>query len=147
MMFSPYTKFSLFVALSSFSGQPLAAPSTVNGTVDVNWYAPNATQINNLNSVLSTSGVYGFIFNSSQTPNSEYGTYNWCNMPHVRCQEYPKASDEYELQYVEVVSFCFISQTDVSKAKRAKDESDSQASQTHSVRVEHLSGRIISVGL
>ena len=104
-MLSSYPKLGLFVALSSFSRQPFAASPIVNGTTDTNWYAPNATQINNLNNVLNASGVYGFIFNSSQTPNSKYGTYNWCNMPHARRQEYPKASDEYELQYVEVVSF------------------------------------------
>ena len=31
------------------------------------------------------------------------GTYNWCNMPHVRPQEYPQANSSYSLQYVELI--------------------------------------------
>lgn len=72
-------------------------------SVDVSWHAPNATKINNLDKVLSSDGVYGFIFDSSQTPDKEYGKYNWCNMPHVRPKEYPKAPKGYKLQYVEIV--------------------------------------------
>jgi hypothetical protein len=72
--------------------------------IDTAWHKPNATRINNLDKVLSGDGVYGFIFNSSHTPDREYGQYNWCNMPHVRRSEYRKAPDEYELQYIEVVS-------------------------------------------
>jgi hypothetical protein len=72
--------------------------------VDLDWYAPAQTNINNLTTALNSNGVYGFIFNSSTTPNSEYGTYNWCNMPHVRKTEYVKADNEYELKYVEVVN-------------------------------------------
>lgn len=73
--------------------------------VDVPWHAPNATEINNLDKVLSSDGVYGFIFDSSQTSDKEYGKYNWCNMPHVRPREYPKAPKGYKLHYVEVVCF------------------------------------------
>ena len=73
--------------------------------VDLSWHAPNATVINNLTQVIEGSGVYGFIYDSSTTPDSEYGTYNWCNMPHVRAEEYKKPSSEYKLQYVEVVSW------------------------------------------
>lgn len=73
-------------------------------TVDLNWYAPNATALNNLTAVLDGQDIYGYIYNSSDVPASEYGVYNWCNMPHVRATEYPVASSEYELQYVEVVS-------------------------------------------
>lgn len=72
-------------------------------TVDLNWHAPNSTAINNLSGVIAGSGVYGFIYNSSTTPVEAYGTYNWCNMPHVRASEYKKPSSEYKLQYVEVV--------------------------------------------
>ncbi|KAF3894860.1 hypothetical protein GTR04_2855 [Trichophyton interdigitale] len=71
--------------------------------VDGSWHSPNATDINNLDKVLNSDGVYGFIFDSSQTPDKEYGKYNWCNMPHVRPREYPKAPKAYKLQYVEVV--------------------------------------------
>lgn len=31
------------------------------------------------------------------------GTYNWCNMPHVRPIEYPKVNSSYVLEYVEVI--------------------------------------------
>jgi hypothetical protein len=85
---------------------PLALSSSVvaqNATVDLNWHAPKKTWINNLGQVLNGTGTNGFVFNSSQLPaGTKYGTYNWCNMPHVRKQEYMKASEEYELAYVEV---------------------------------------------
>lgn len=72
-------------------------------TVDLGWYAPNATNINNLTQVMAGSDIYGWIFNSSQVPADEYGIYNWCNMPHVRKTEYKVPPSEYKLQYVEVV--------------------------------------------
>ncbi|KAH7310613.1 hypothetical protein B0I35DRAFT_412101 [Stachybotrys elegans] len=31
------------------------------------------------------------------------GTYNWCNMPHVRRTEYPRVNASYALEYVEVI--------------------------------------------
>ncbi|EER29021.1 hypothetical protein D8B26_000765 [Coccidioides posadasii str. Silveira] len=71
--------------------------------VDASWHAPSSTEINDLDKVLNASGVYGFIFNSSHTPDKDYGQYNWCNMPHVRRREYTKPPKDYELQYVEVI--------------------------------------------
>ena len=70
---------------------------------DLNWYAPNATAVTDLSQVINGTGTFGFIFNTSHTPDSEYGTYNWCNMPHVRPQEYIVPSSDYKLQYVEVI--------------------------------------------
>jgi 2-phosphoxylose phosphatase len=67
------------------------------------WYAPNTTAITNLTTVLNGTGVFGFIFNTSNTPDHEYGIYNWCNMPHVRRQEYPVPSADYRLKYVEII--------------------------------------------
>ncbi|KAL9095685.1 MAG: hypothetical protein Q9165_002117 [Trypethelium subeluteriae] len=85
---------------SSFN---VLAQSSIN-TTDLTWHAPNSSQVNSLSSVINGTGVYGFIFNSSGVPTgSSYGTYNWCNMPHVRPQEYPKADSSYELEYVEVI--------------------------------------------
>lgn len=79
--------------------------TTSSGSVDLTWHAPNATNINNLAFVVNGSGING-IFNSSITPASVgYSTYNWCNMPHVRSTEYPKAAEDYTLEYVEIVSF------------------------------------------
>ncbi|KAI1406785.1 phosphoglycerate mutase-like protein [Hypoxylon sp. FL1857] len=71
--------------------------------VDLRWYPPSNTSINNLTTALRGQGVYGFIFNTSETPGAQYGTYNWCNMPHVRKSEYIKPAIEYELKYVEVI--------------------------------------------
>lgn len=75
------------------------------------WQAPAQTDFNSLTKVLNGEGVYGFIYNSSITPDEKYGTYNWCNMPHVRIQEYVKPSSEFELQYVEVVSYRILDNT------------------------------------
>ena len=100
MRTNPRTSFIATIAAS------LARHGHAAGTVDLGWYAPNTTAINDLTKVIGGDGVYGFIYNSSTTPASEYGTYNWCNMPHVRATEYKKPSAEYKLQYVEVVSQC-----------------------------------------
>ncbi|KAF9632684.1 hypothetical protein BFW01_g3547 [Lasiodiplodia theobromae] len=69
------------------------------------WHPPNSTWITHLDDVINGTGVHGFIFNGSQLPDGvPYGTYNWCNMPHVRTSEYPRvSSDEYQLEYVEVI--------------------------------------------
>ncbi|KAI1750429.1 histidine acid phosphatase [Xylaria castorea] len=90
------SRLSLWPTLAGFVG--LAA-----GVVDLGWYPPRATSINNLTTALHGDGVYGFIFNSSYTPDREYGTYNWCDMPHVRKTEYVKPEKEFELVYVEVI--------------------------------------------
>jgi hypothetical protein len=85
---------------------PLALSTSAvaqNATADLNWHAPKKSWINDLGQVLNGTGTNGFVFKSSQLPvGTEYGTYNWCNMPHVRAQEYSRASDEYQLIYVEV---------------------------------------------
>jgi hypothetical protein len=71
--------------------------------VDLGWHAPKKSWINDLGQVLNGTGTNGFLFNGSQVPAEvQYGTYNWCNMPHVRKEEYVKAGDEFELVYVEV---------------------------------------------
>ncbi|CAM1507948.1 Fc.00g047960.m01.CDS01 [Cosmosporella sp. VM-42] len=84
------------------SATALFTLGVVGADVDLGWYAPASTKLNNLTHVLNGEGVYGFIYDSSRTPDGKYGTYNWCNMPHVRSEEYVKASDEFELRYVEV---------------------------------------------
>lgn len=77
--------------------------SAQNNSVNLGWHQPKRTWINDLGQVLNGTGTNGFVFNGSQLPAGRpYGTYNWCNMPHVRSQEYPKASQDYELQYVEL---------------------------------------------
>ncbi|OTB04808.1 hypothetical protein M426DRAFT_147909 [Hypoxylon sp. CI-4A] len=76
---------------------------TAAADVDLAWYPPSNTSINNLTAVLDNNGIYGFIFNTSDTPDTSYGTYNWCNMPHIRKSEYVKPPVGYELTYVEVI--------------------------------------------
>ncbi|KAF1913936.1 histidine acid phosphatase-like protein [Ampelomyces quisqualis] len=72
--------------------------------IDLKWHAPRKSWINDLSQVMNGTGTHGFIFNSSQNPaGTPYGAYNWCNMPHVRAQEYPRASESFELVYVEVI--------------------------------------------
>ncbi|CAK9781535.1 unnamed protein product [Cutaneotrichosporon oleaginosum] len=65
-------------------------------------YPPSPDTWANLTWALTGPGAPG-IYNSSHTPDSQYGMYNWCNMPHVRAQEYVVPGDEYELVYVEAV--------------------------------------------
>jgi hypothetical protein len=99
MRSSPRSSF-LAALTASFAQHGTAANIPV---VSLEWHAPNATVINNLTQVVGGSGVYGYIYNSSNTPAAAYGLYNWCNMPHVRATEYKKSPSEYKLQYVEVV--------------------------------------------
>jgi acid phosphatase len=76
-----------------------------SAAADLAWYPPNQTWINNLSEVINGTGTHGFVFNSSVLPpGTPYGTYNWCNMPHVRREEYVIPDAEYKLEYVEVVS-------------------------------------------
>lgn len=128
VMFSVIYILPLFgLAIASSEAQ------STNGTatnVSLSWHAPSASQINNLQNVLNGTGVYGFAFNGSQaaSSNTYYGGYNWyslwpgqvefvfkcltdqqrCNMPHVNTKTYPRATKEYELEYVEVVSEKFL---------------------------------------
>ncbi|KAF1841638.1 cytochrome P450 [Cucurbitaria berberidis CBS 394.84] len=88
------------------AGKPREATTVVaaNGTVDLGWHAPKKSWINDLGQVLNGTGTNGFVFGGSELPKGvKYGTYNWCNMPHVRKEEYPVAAKEYDLVYVEVI--------------------------------------------
>ncbi|KAI8625106.1 histidine acid phosphatase [Xylariaceae sp. FL1651] len=91
---------ALFVVnMASIPGLAIQA----QGSLELSWYPPSNTSVNNLTTALSANGVYGFIFNSSYTPDARYGTYNWCNMPHVRKTEYVRPSSDYKLKYVEII--------------------------------------------
>ncbi|KAF4993130.1 hypothetical protein FDECE_13510 [Fusarium decemcellulare] len=80
-----------------------AASGVFGQNVDLKWHAPGDTLVNNLTFALEGEGIYGFIFDTSHTPDDKYGVYNWCNMPHARKREYVKPSKEYELIYVEAI--------------------------------------------
>lgn len=77
--------------------------ATTTLAVDNSWHPPESSAINDLDRNLDSDGVFGFIFDSSLTPDDRYGQYNYCNMPHIRKREYTVAPDEYELVYVEMV--------------------------------------------
>ncbi|KAK2061832.1 histidine acid phosphatase [Colletotrichum caudatum] len=95
---------SLLAALSVLGSGAGVANAAAGGGVDVSWHAPAKSDVNNLAAVISGEGVWGFIYDTSDTPDDKYGQYNWCNMPHVRKTEYVRPSpDEYELKYVELV--------------------------------------------
>jgi hypothetical protein len=83
----------------------LARPSF--GAIDADWYPPSPRAVNNLTEAIEAKGVYGYIYDTSETPDEKYGTYNWCNMPHVRKREYVPAEKGYELRYVELVSLTY----------------------------------------
>jgi len=87
----------------SLGFQAAAQCAQPNGTVDLSWHPPNLTNINSLSFVINGTGANGF-YNTSVTPaKTAYSTYNWCNMPHVRQQEYVKAPQGYKLEYVELI--------------------------------------------
>ncbi|TDZ32762.1 Counting factor 60 [Colletotrichum spinosum] len=98
---------SLLAALAIFgssgSGTGGGAASAAPNGVDLTWHAPSAAEVNNLTAVITGKGIWGFIYDTSETPDDKYGQYNWCNMPHVRKTEYKKVSDDYELKYVELI--------------------------------------------
>ncbi|KAH6690983.1 hypothetical protein VD0004_g39 [Verticillium dahliae] len=97
------------MALWSKTGPILGALAVAGSTVsaqsiDVSWHAPAKSQVNaNFTEVLNGEGKWGFIYDTSETPIDKYGTYNWCNMPHVRKTEYVRPSDDFELKYVELI--------------------------------------------
>jgi hypothetical protein len=108
------TAFTLFVLLEPAAMHPsiqalaFLLPITVVQSleVDLKWYAPKKTWINDLSQVLNGTDTHGFVFNSSVLPTgTPYSSYNWCNMPHIRATEYPKAKAGFKLEYVEVVSY------------------------------------------
>lgn len=95
-------------AISSSSMNTNLSQCLPSGPVDLSWYSPAQTMVNNLSTVLNGSGIYDFVFNSSSTPSDlPYSTYNWCNMPHVRAKEYQVPDKDYQLQYVELVRYSF----------------------------------------
>jgi len=77
----------MFASLAMFISATVVVAATTIAAGEAVHYPPASTNINNLTYVFNGSGAPG-IFNSSTTPNSQYGTYNWCNMPHVRQREY-----------------------------------------------------------
>jgi hypothetical protein len=88
---------------------PSAQDDNSDMAVNLSWSPPNATWISNLTNIINGTGTFGFVFSADGPPKGQYGEYSWCNMPHVRTQEYPRVGNDFELIYVEVVCFCFFS--------------------------------------
>jgi hypothetical protein len=99
-----FYQFSLRASVSALVSSA-ALDKSPSASIDTAWYAPNATWITDLSAVVNGTGTNGFIFNNSLPENVTYGGYNWCNMPHVRRNEYIIPSPEYKLEYVELVSY------------------------------------------
>lgn len=67
-------------------------------------YPPVSNQFSDLDLVFNEDlETNGGIYNGSYVPKEEYGVYNFCNMPHVRKEEYLVPESGFELQYVEVI--------------------------------------------
>lgn len=100
-IFFPFMpKLSLQQAIPSLH----ATSQNASSAVGLGWYPPKNNSVNSLSSAVNSSGTYGFIFNSSHTPESvPDSTYNWCRMPTVKPEEYTQPpTDQYKLEYVEV---------------------------------------------
>ena len=126
-------------------GETVAANATYtqpSNDVDIRWYPPKGTSVNNITEVNLNDGVWGFIYDRSTVPDDQYGTYNWCNMPHVRATEYQKPADEYKLKYVEVVRGPLSHHC--SELMTCTDPSSPQA---YSLRSKRLPHRILPMGL
>jgi acid phosphatase len=83
---------------------PTATTKGQSPNEGLKWYAPKQSWINDLSAMINGSGTHGFNFAGSRLPEgTRYGTYNYCNMPHVRREEYDIVGEEYELRYVEVI--------------------------------------------
>lgn len=93
-----------FFTVAAYLSPSRAQCSTGSLPVDLAWYPPNASAVNNITTVINGTGIYGFQFDAVTPSTMPYHTYNWCNMPHVRRQEYMVPPPEYKLEYVEVVS-------------------------------------------
>ncbi|KAG7763550.1 hypothetical protein KL946_003651 [Ogataea haglerorum] len=68
-------------------------------------HAPFENEFSDLDQVFNSSrGTNDGVYNSSYVPDSKYGQYNFCNMPHVRKDTYPQVDQSvYKLQFVEVI--------------------------------------------
>lgn len=98
---------TLYVVHFPFFGSPTQLPSLQqnNASFNASWYPPNETQINDLETVINGTDVFGFVFSDAYAPpsNTSDGIRNWCNMPHVNSETYPVPLAGYTLEYVEVV--------------------------------------------
>jgi hypothetical protein len=75
------------------------------------WYPPTSTDINDHDRAIDGAGPMASkvvpwtgAAGSEQPEGWQYGVYNYCNMPHVRTEEYVRKDEkEWELVFVEVI--------------------------------------------
>jgi hypothetical protein len=97
--------FAVYAFSKPLSRLAMISIKTVTPSMDLAWHPPASSWITDLDSVVNGTGTYGFYFNGSQLPHGvDYAsTYNYCQMPRVRSQEYSVPPKNYELIYVELV--------------------------------------------
>ena len=122
-----------FMAVAANFRSSSAQCNTNSLPVDLTWHPPTATTINNLTAVINGTGVNGFHFDAVTPSTEPYRTYNWCNMPHVRRQEYVVPPPDFRLEYVEVVSPLQFPPVSTLTPQ------DPTPPQTHSLRRQYLS--------
>ena len=130
------------VALLPVLSRVHSTATCVAPPLDLSWHPSPIQEVNSLSSVEDSTSIYGFIFNSSTDPGGvPYGMYNWCNMPHVRSQEYKKAPAGYKLEYVEVVS--------ISSFQKILQLMilDSTSPQAYTLCFKHIPTRVILMGV
>lgn len=105
MLFSHRVTVSVAALAQNAAAQSSIPDSSLSGSIDAKWHAPDLDYWDtDLDAVINATGTYGYIFNTSALPEElKYGSYNYCNMPHVRRAEYQVAPKEYNLEYVEVI--------------------------------------------
>lgn len=120
MIFSTFSAFVFTVLVQAASGATIPASSATSATTaaassatsnatytykGIPHYPPSLVSSNDLTQVFNASaGTNGGFYNSSSVSDELYGSYNYCNMPHVRSKEYPDPRAEgYNLQYVELI--------------------------------------------
>jgi hypothetical protein len=109
-MFSKILQFT--VPMLPLAASKLASSQAVLATQDASsgWHPPAGTDINDHARAMDGTGpmakkvVPWTGAGASEQPQGwQYGEYNYCNMAHVRAEEYVKKGEEFELVFVEVI--------------------------------------------
>ena len=102
----------LTMPMLPLAASKLSPSQAVLATQDASssWHPPANTEINDHARAVDGTGskakkiVPWTGAGASEQPQGwQYGEYNYCNMPHVRAEEYVKKGEEFELVFVEVI--------------------------------------------
>lgn len=96
---------SVFAALSTLSSTNAQSNLRKCGGTTTNislaWHAPSKTPLNDLSTVINSTGTHGLLFSPSSPENT---TYNYCNMPRISPATYTRPDPgKYKLEYVELI--------------------------------------------